>query len=107
MGGREMPWGLKTNGPDQVVDGAPPRGQDGREHQNQKAVRRRRGKRGSKHVEDRHSTRWDVHSRRPSIGCAAAYSMCRQTFHQKRSRFPTPFIGIKVKRAKVELRRTC
>ena len=34
---------------------------------------------------------------------AAAYSMCRQTFHQKRPRFPTPFIGIEIKRAKVEL----
>jgi hypothetical protein len=38
------------------------------------------------------------------MGFTAAYSMCRQTFHQKRSRFPTPFIGIEVKRAKVELR---
>jgi len=38
------------------------------------------------------------------MGFAAAFSMCRQTFHHKRSHFPTPFIGIEVKRAKVELR---
>jgi hypothetical protein len=34
------------------------------------------------------------------MGFAAAYSMCRQTCHQKRSRFPTPFIGIEVQKGK-------
>ena len=34
------------------------------------------------------------------MGFAAAYSMSRQTFHQKRSRFPTPFIGIEGQKGK-------
>jgi hypothetical protein len=67
-----MPRGFETNGPSQVADGAPPRGQDGREHQDQKPARRRSGKRRSKHAEDRHGTRWDVHISGPALGVAAA-----------------------------------
>lgn len=101
-----MPRGLKTNGPYQVGNGAPPRSQDGRAHQDQQAVLRRRGNRGSTKVEDRHRTRWDVHRRRPARGFAAASSRGRPTLHHQRALFPTPFIGIEVNRAKVELSAT-
>lgn len=73
MIGRDMPRCLVTNGTYQVADGASPRGQHGREHQDQKPVIRRSGKCGLKHAEYWDRTSWDIHGCRPFMGFTIAY----------------------------------
>jgi hypothetical protein len=99
-----MPWCRKPTGPQQVVDRAPPRGQDGRAPEDQKPVGRRRGNRRANHAADRHGTRWDVHSCGPSRGFAAACLLNGSPASSPaQGPFPNPFRGIEGKRATVEL----
>ena len=91
MIGRYVPLHLIARGAEQGGHGASPCGQDGREHQDEKAVLRWCRKRGSKHAEYGHGTRGAVHRCRPVMERAVAWGADTfAAFHHKRSDFPTP-----------------